>query len=252
MVLIWSAAADDDPSVIIVCQLWGIEYIHRPILLNSAFPVGEVVRFVADCRVQLQVWVFPIEFCTPATFFYSSGTAIWDEFTLAESLDKSLCLFFDNPSMNNAVIAQIKSKKVNYTESRVEVITSPLERLDCRKNKCARLVTDRFFIRFVGAKAGMRFFVETNFEKSMSLTGCGRNPIPVWDGNLSYAGKLEVMDEVLACDEGLEAAEGQRKRWILLFAGGGMIAVFMAGCYWVRWKMLQEPFLGWTLLPEVL
>jgi hypothetical protein len=242
MVVIWSGEGDDDPSVVIACTLWGIVYIHHPILINYVFPVGELVRFKSDAPVQVQVWVLPIDFCAPTTFFYSATVSISDEFTLTGKIANGLCLFFDNPSMKNHVVAQIKSKRVDYSESRVEVIGGSFDRLECEKNRCTKEVNDRFFIRFVGANAGLRLLVETEFEKNEALAGCARNAIPVWDGNLSYTGILEVSDEEFLCDDPAQLMRKKQKKWLLTLGGGFVVvfAILLPYCSCIGMKNREE------------
>jgi hypothetical protein len=250
MAMFWSGDADDDPSVVIGCTLWGMVYLHHPVLVNSAFPVGELVRFKSDGRVQVQLWVFPIDFCAPTTFFYSAESSLSDEFRLTESFVNGLCLFFDNPSLKNRVIAQIKSKRVDYSISRVEVINTQLDRLDCQKNRCLREIKGRFFVRFVGAKVGLKLMIETEFQKNEAFGRCSRNAIPVWDGNLSYAGTFPTADEEFICDEPVRLARKKWKHWIWIGCGICLMGCVISFpyCHWIRrqnredWipKQLQE------------
>jgi hypothetical protein len=232
-VFIWGGDGDDDPSVVITCRLWGVEYVHRPILVNYAFPVGEWITIQSDVGLRLQTWTFPIGFCSPATHFYSAATYLADEFTLAENITNGgLCFFFDNPSTTNNVIVQIVSKRVDFTESRVEVWNGNFERVDCGKATCAVKLRERFFVRFVGAKAGIRYYIEAHFEQHDTPGGCGRNAIPVWDGKLLYTAALKAVDEEFMCDgpSGINRRRGIQF-WIL---AAGLAVVIAATVVWLR------------------
>jgi hypothetical protein len=228
MAMFWSGPAAGDPSVVVSCVLWGVEYVHRPLLTNCAFPVGEVIRFESDLPATVQVWVLPIHFCAPTTFFYSAALMVWDEFTLTDTLVNGLCLFFSNPSPQNRVAAQIRSKKVNYSESHVQIIKANFEALECGKEKCERELSDRFFVRFVGAKAGLRLLIETAHEREHPRGPCARNSVPVWDGNLSYAVDLPVADEDFICDNPRRLTRKRQQKWLFLacILSFAMLAVF--------------------------
>jgi hypothetical protein len=225
IVMSWSGDADDDPSVLIMCTLWGVEYIHRPLLSNFVFPVGEIVQLRSDAVLRVQVWVLPIHFCAPTTFFYSAAHLVSNEFTLTENVVNGLCLFFNSASKKNRIIAEIKSKKVDYSESRVEIINSNFELLKCKKERCEQELGDRFFVRFVGAKTGLRLLVEAFFEHSDLLGACTRNSVPVWDGNLSYTVDLHATNEEFICDEPVLLARKRQKKWLFL-AFGFLLSIF--------------------------
>jgi hypothetical protein len=248
-VFIWQGDGDDDPSVVITCKLWGVEYVHRPILVTYAFPVGELITVQSDARLRLQTWTFPIGFCSPATHFYSAATFLTDEFTLAENITNGgLCFFFDNPSTTNHVIVQIMSKRVDYTESRVEVWNSDFERVQCGKARCDLKLHERFFVRVVGAKEGIRYYMEAHFEQHDTPGGCGRNAIPVWDGKLLYTAALKAVDEEFMCDD---PSRINRRReiqfWILT---GALAIVIMAAVAWL-WRQSDETG-GWIRVPKQL
>jgi hypothetical protein len=182
--------------------------------------------------LRLQTWTFPIGFCSPSTHFFSAATFLADEFTLAENITNGgLCFFFENPSTTNHVIVQITSKRVDYAESRVEVWNSNLERVECGKGKCDVKLHERFFVRLVGAKAGIRYYMETHFEQHDTPGGCGRNAIPVWDGTLWYTAALKAVDEEFLCDDPSRINRRRMIRFGILIAG---IMVVIVGA--VVWK----------------
>jgi hypothetical protein len=224
-----------------------VEYVHRPILVNYAFPVGEWITIQSDAMLRLQTWTFPIGFCSPTTHFYSAAMFLADKFTLAENITNGgLCFFFVNPSTANHVIVQITSRRVDYTESHVEVWNGNFERVECGKGTCDVKLHERFFIRLVGAKAGIRYYVEAHFEQHDIPGGCGRSAIPVWDGKLLYTAALKAVDEEFICDD---PSRVNRRReiqfWIL---SAGIAVAIMAVVVWL-WKQSGEAG-GLTRMPK--
>jgi hypothetical protein len=230
----WSGEADDDPSVVIACTLFGVRYVHRPLLVNYAFPVGEIVRFQSDSVVTVQIWVLPMRYCAPSTFFYSAAHLVSDEFTLTDSVADGLCLFFNGSPGRNRVVAAIRSKRVDYFESRVEVVAADFHAANCSKEKCDVDINGRFFVRFVGAKAGLRLLVEAFFEKHDILGACVRNSVPVWDGNLSYTVDLRAVDDDFICDEPGRLTRKKQKKWLIW--GCWISVAVLAVVYPFIWK----------------
>jgi hypothetical protein len=219
MVFIWTSDVEDNPSVIITCQLWGTEYVHRPLLIHHAFPVGERVIICSEAPLRLQVWAFPTEFCAPTTYSYSAAASMANEFTLTSNVTSGgLCLFFDNPSMQNRIVAQIQSKRFDPSHSMVEIWNAGFQQHQCPKARCKLLLSDRFFVRLVGALQGLRYHIEAHFERHEIRSACRRSAIPVWDGNLTYPPALGTFNEELICDTPIGMTR-ERKRNVLIGAG---------------------------------
>jgi hypothetical protein len=214
-VWLWEGEGVDDASVTFTCMLWGIEYIYKPVLVNAAFPVGDIITFTTDCRLRVQIWVLPIGFCSPMTHVYSIAHSLSNTFTLTENISH-LCFFFDSPSQSTSITAEIVSKRVNFSASRVELWSGGLEPIPCLKSRCKASVSSRFFVRFVGAQAGMRFLVEGLFQRHDLESVCAREAVPVWDGNLSYTAGLPAQKELFYCDESYVAWLQQRRNWKIL------------------------------------
>jgi hypothetical protein len=237
-VWLWEGEGGEDPSVMFTCKLWGMEYVYRPVLVNTAFPVGETITFAADSLLRVQVWVVPLGFCSPMTHVYSIAHSLSNAFTLTDNISH-LCFFFDSPSLSTQITAEIVSKRVNFSASRVELWRGDLERIHCPKNKCKTRVSGRFLIRFIGAQAGMRLFLEGLFQRRHDLQNvCAREAVPVWDGNLSYTAGLPTRKEVFYCDESYDVWVQQRRNWKILAA----LAVCGAGLikFWFWYQKLEN------------
>jgi hypothetical protein len=201
MVFIWTRDLDDDRSVTITCQLGGVEYVHRPLLINHAFPIGERIVVQSDTRLQLQVWAFPFGFCSPTTHSYSAAVSVSNRFTLMTNVTNGpLCLFFDNPSIRSLTVAQTQSRKFDPLHSMIEVWNGAFEQLNCPKKKCRLVIVDKFLVRLIGAGEGLRYYIKAHFQHNEILSVCGRTAIPVWDGNMTYTATLDTFNEELICD----------------------------------------------------
>jgi hypothetical protein len=224
----WEGDGDDDPTVVISCRLWDVQYTYRPTLVNAAFPVGDIISLATDALIRLQVWVIPIGFCSPITHYYSIAHSFSDEFTLAENIS-NLCLFFENPSRDTKISAEILSKRVNFSESRIEIWDSDLARVPCSKSQCDAQLHSKFFIRIVGARTGLRVALRGEFQRHELATVCTRDSVTVWDANLSYSASLATTAEKFWCDDSY--AEKREKERLLLEIVVALVVLGIAGLW---------------------
>jgi hypothetical protein len=229
----WEGERDDDPSVLVKCQMWGVEYVYKPTLANAAFFVGDIVTLLTDAPIEVQVWVFPIDFCSPTTHYYSIAQSFSNRFTLMENVSH-LCLFFENPSRATQISAQILSKRVNFSESRIEIWDGGLERISCPKHKCEAMLHSKFFIRVVGAHSGLKIALSGSFKRHDLATVCTRDAVTVWDANQSYTAHLATVEEQFFCDDSL--AVRMQYQWTIAWIGAAVLGLCGGVCLWLWWN----------------
>jgi hypothetical protein len=165
---------------------------------------------------------------------------------LSENIS-NLCLFFENPSRNNEITARILSRRVNFSETRIEIWTSHFERVPCRKNKCHASLRSKYFIRIVGARSGLRVGLSGTFQHHDLATLCSREPVTVWDANLTYAANLPTEREKFYCDESHVAKMEQQRNLIVVSAV--LATVVIGGVVWL-WR--RRSWEGFKVVPSQL
>jgi hypothetical protein len=198
--------------------------LSSPVLVNSAFAVGDPITLATDSRVRVRVWVLPIGFCSPMTHVYLASHSVSDTFTLTDNISR-LCLFFDNPSRDTQITASIISRRVNFSRFRVEPWDSALGSVPCTKSACRANVRGVFFLRFVDARQGMRFAIDARFQRHEIQTLCERQPVPVWDANISYTVRLPASRERFYCDDAYAAAAERKRNWMRIIAIASVAAL---------------------------
>jgi hypothetical protein len=237
----WDAEHGEDPRVVVVSCFQDVNYTYRPVVTTSALVIGNSIIVTGDSAITLQTWIIPATFCAPAVFHYSSSHSFSDEFRLGVSFP-TLCFLIDNPTGADFTI-QLQSKRVNYTESRVEIWTSGFERVNCPKNRCSAKLAGSFIARIVNGHSGLRYSLQGRFRRHEIQTQCGREAIPIWDRNRSFLVPFNTWYEEFECDGMVIAKREGNRVHIWAARAGACVLGAMLLALWV-WEIRVQPQVG--------
>jgi hypothetical protein len=207
----------------------------------SSLVVGTYLSVIADSLMLLQTWIIPISFCAPSVFQYFSSHSFSDEFSLGVTFP-TLCFLIDNPTGAEFTI-KLQSKRVNYTESRVEIWNSAFERVHCPKNRCSAKLSGTFIARVVNGRYGLRYSLQGRFNNHEIQTQCGRESIPIWEGNRSFLVSFDIKSEEFECDGMVIAkTEGSRLQYWASPAAVCCVSVALL-TLWLR-EIRAQPSVG--------
>jgi hypothetical protein len=191
----------------------------------------------SDIPIVLQTWILPLTFCSPSIFHYASSNSFSNEFILKGDI-ATLCLFIDNPT-GGYFSVRLLSKRVNFTESRIEIWTAEFSRVDCPKNKCSASLSSQFLVRIINGRLGFRYDLRGTFKEHDIQTQCGREAIPIWEGNSSFLVNLNACDERFVCD-GKVIAQPEKEVGVSVCRGLGVLAVVLFVVLWL-WEAVSQP-----------
>jgi hypothetical protein len=126
------------------------------------------------------------------------------------------CIFIDNPS-GGGLSFRLESKRVNFSDARIEIWTTNLEKVDCPKNRC-KVRGKRLLARLVKGYAGFVYSIEADFTDHETVTPCGREAVEAWEGKDPYVAPHGIWDLRFLCDGVMIAKPPKLRvgRWIPL------------------------------------